>query len=154
CASESTSEFKRLATNYNTVRVKKEFGVALCRQKQETRYRSHLYNMRMKILKTDRLFLRTWGEDDFELARSLWGDPDVMTFLGGPLADEKVLEKMRAEIACFAKHGVQYWPVFETQTNDFAGCCGLRPWAYQPPGGHEIGFHFAKPKWGRGYACE
>jgi len=35
----------------------------------------------MKILSTERLFARTWQEEDFDLARSLWGDPDVMTFL-------------------------------------------------------------------------
>ena len=42
----------------------------------------------MKVLSTDRLYLRTWEENDFGLARGLWGDPDVMTFLGGPLTDD------------------------------------------------------------------
>jgi [ribosomal protein S5]-alanine N-acetyltransferase len=108
----------------------------------------------MKILSTGRLFLRSWEENDFKLARTLWGDAAVMTFLGGPLSDEKVLEKMRAEMACQEKHGVQYWPIFEKDTNDFVGCCGLRPWAYSPPEGHEIGFHLVKTKWGQGYASE
>jgi hypothetical protein len=62
----------------------------------------------MKILTTGRLFLRTWQENDFAMARSLWGDCDVMTFLGGPLSDEKILEKMRAEMACQEKHRLQY----------------------------------------------
>jgi len=108
----------------------------------------------MKILSTDRLFLRSWSENDFPLAQSLWGDADVMTFLGGPLSDEKVREKMRAEITCFEKHGVQYWPIFQKQTDEFVGCCGLRPWAYTPPEGHELGFHLVKTKWGRGLAFE
>jgi [ribosomal protein S5]-alanine N-acetyltransferase len=106
------------------------------------------------ILTTNRLFLRAWEEEDFELARSLWGDPDVMAFLGGPLSDEKVREKMRAEMVCREKHGIQYWPVFEKGTDDFVGCCGLRPWAYAPPEGHELGFHLVKAKWGCGYASE
>jgi RimJ/RimL family protein N-acetyltransferase len=108
----------------------------------------------VNILTTDRLFLRTWQESDFLLARSLWSDPDVMTFLGGPLSDEKVMDKMRAEMACQQKHGVQYWPIFKRGSDDFAGCCGLRPWAYTPPEGHEVGFHLLKAHWGKGYASE
>ena len=108
----------------------------------------------MKILSTDWLYLRTWKDDDFELARSLWSDPDVMTFLGGPLSDEKVRDKMRAEMACYEQHNLQYWLIFENVSDDFVGCCGLRPWAYTPPEGHELGFHLMKSKWGRGYAFE
>jgi RimJ/RimL family protein N-acetyltransferase len=108
----------------------------------------------MKVLGTSRLFLRVWDESDFPLAKRLWGDPEVMTFLGGPLNDAKVLDKMRAEIACFDQHAVQYWPMFETSTGEFVGCCGLRPWAYTPPPGYEIGFHLVKAKWGLGYASE
>jgi len=108
----------------------------------------------MHVLSTDRLVLRTWEENDFALAQSLWGNPDVMAFLGGPLSDEKVQKKMRAEMACLDKHGIQYWPIFEKHTDEFVGCCGLRPWAYTPPAGHELGFHLLKAKWGRGYASE
>jgi RimJ/RimL family protein N-acetyltransferase len=108
----------------------------------------------MKILSTERLYLRVWENDDFNFARRLWGDSDVMTFLGGALSEEKALEKMRAEMACQDKYGVQYWPIFETQGDEFVGCCGLRPWAYTPPPGHELGFHLLKTKWGRGYAFE
>ena len=108
----------------------------------------------MKVLITNRLFLRPWDESDFALAQSLWGDPDVMTYLGGPLSDERVLDKMRAEMRCRDEHGIQYWPIFENETNEFVGCCGLRPWAYSPPEGHELGFHLIKSQWGRSYALE
>jgi len=77
----------------------------------------------MQVLSTDRLVLRIWEESYFAFAKSLWGDPDVMTFLGGPLSEEKVYEKMRAEMACLDKNGIQYWPIFEKQTEEFAGCC-------------------------------
>jgi [ribosomal protein S5]-alanine N-acetyltransferase len=107
-----------------------------------------------RILSTGRLFLRTWEESDLPLAQALWGDPDVMTFLGGPLSPENAQAKIRAEMSCLERSGVQYWPVFETHTNEFVGCCGLRPWAYTPPEGHELGFHLVKAKWGRGYALE
>jgi ribosomal-protein-alanine N-acetyltransferase len=108
----------------------------------------------IEILSTDRLFLRIWQESDLSLAKSLWGDPDVMTFLGGSLTDEKVGDKMRAEMVCREKNGVQYWPVFERQRGEFIGCCGLRPWIYTPPAGYELGFHLLKSKWGHGYGFE
>ncbi|HEY2385184.1 MAG TPA: GNAT family N-acetyltransferase [Terriglobia bacterium] len=108
----------------------------------------------MRILDTGRLYLRTWETSDFPLARSLWADPDVMTFLGGPLSDDRILAKIQSEIVCAEQHGVQYWPIFETRTNDFVGCCGLRPWAYSPPAGHETGFALVKAKWEQGYASE
>jgi ribosomal-protein-alanine N-acetyltransferase len=108
----------------------------------------------MNILTTERLVLRTWEETDLILARSLWGDSDVMTFLGGPLNDDRVREKLKLEMACQELNGIQYWPVFEKQSDDFVGCCGLRPWAYTPPKGHELGFHLIKSKWGNGYAFE
>jgi RimJ/RimL family protein N-acetyltransferase len=108
----------------------------------------------MDILQTKRLWLRTWDSADLELACSLWGDSAVMAFLGGALSREKIQEKLEAEITCQEKNGVQYWPVFEKQTDEFVGCCGLRPWAYSPPAGYELGFHLVESKWGRGYGFE
>jgi ribosomal-protein-alanine N-acetyltransferase len=111
-------------------------------------------NDQMKTLETERLWLRTWAPDDIELACSLWSDADVMALLGGPLSRERVQAKLDMEMACQEKHGVQYWPVFEKHTNEFVGCCGLKPWVHSPRGGHETGFHIVKAKWGRGYAFE
>jgi len=77
-----------------------------------------------------------------------------MTFLGGALTDDRVRDKLNFEMACQEKHGVQYWPFFERTTEEFVGCCGLRPWNYSPPEGHEVGFHLVKTKWGNGYGFE
>jgi [ribosomal protein S5]-alanine N-acetyltransferase len=108
----------------------------------------------MDILETERLWLRTWESSDLELASSLWGDPAVMALLGGPLSSEKIHEKLNAEMSCQQQHGVQYWPLFLKETDEFAGCCGLRPWAYSPPAGHELGFHLLPARWGQRYALE
>jgi len=108
----------------------------------------------MDILHTTRLWLRTWDAADLERGSSLWGDPAVMTFLGGILSREKIQEKLKSEMACQEESGVQYWPICEKQTDEFVGCCGLRPWAYSAPEGHELGFHLLKTKWGHGYAFE
>lgn len=48
---------------------------------------------------------------------------------------------------------VQYWPVFDLQTGELIGCCGLRP--YDPKNRiYEIGFHIKSQHWGKRYAFE
>src|SRR4051812_18011938 len=106
------------------------------------------YSCFMNVRSTERLFFRLWREEDFELARRLWGSEAVMRYLGGPLSDGKVLDRMHVELECHDKHGVQYWPFFESRTNAFVGICGLRPWAYTNENAYETGFALVEEKWG------
>ncbi|MDQ3280189.1 MAG: GNAT family N-acetyltransferase [Acidobacteriota bacterium] len=102
---------------------------------------------------TPRLEFRRWTQDDHALASSLWCDPEVMRFLGGPYTQEEIAARIERELANDAEYGIQYWPLFTRQTNEFAGCCGLKP--YQPEERFlEIGFQFRPPYWGAGYASE
>ncbi|MFP5246624.1 MAG: GNAT family N-acetyltransferase [Thermoanaerobaculia bacterium] len=100
-----------------------------------------------------RLEFRRWQRSDVALASSLWSDPRVMHFLGGPYSHEEVVERIERELANNAAYGVQYWPLFTRDTGTFAGCCGLKP--HEPERAHwEIGFHFRPEFWGAGYATE
>jgi RimJ/RimL family protein N-acetyltransferase len=87
-------------------------------------------------------------------AARLWGDPEVMKFIDrrGGLSGEGLVAKLECEIENERRYGVQYWPVFEGE--EFIGCCGLKPWVHSARGGHELGFHIVREKWGRGYAFE
>lgn len=100
---------------------------------------------------TARLAFRRWSAEDVARAASLWRDPQVMRFLGGPYSHEEVVERLARETANDAAHGIQYWPLFTRDGGAFAGCCGLKPVAGD---GLEIGFHFLPPFWGAGYASE
>ena len=100
---------------------------------------------------TPRIEFRRWHSTEVDLASSLWCDPRVMHYLGGPYTGEEVVERIEREIANDLAHGVQYWPVFIA--NEFAGCCGLKP--HRPEERElEIGFHFRPEFWGAGYASE
>ena len=100
---------------------------------------------------TARVEFRRWSTADAELAASLWGDPRVMRFLGGPYSHDEVVARLAQEEANAAAYGIQYWPVFVDDV--FAGCCGLKP--LEPEHRHlEIGFHFRPEFWGGGYASE
>jgi ribosomal-protein-alanine N-acetyltransferase len=105
------------------------------------------------FLKTSRLGFRPWSVDDYPLAVALWGDIRVTRFIGGPFSEEQIQERLAREIASMSAHHVQYWPVFSLADDDFAGCCGLRP--YKPEERvYELGFHFRPPYWGQGLALE
>ena len=49
------------------------------------------------IFSSDRLGFRLWNEEDFELARSLWGDLAVTRLIDarGQLSDEQVRQKLQ-----------------------------------------------------------
>lgn len=108
----------------------------------------------MKPGDTKRLTFRNWNEDDLEIAKELWGDPDVMELIDarGALNTEQIKRKLADEIALANEHGFQYWPIFRNSNGEFVGCCGLRP--YKEPGVLEIGFQIRTRFWGQGLATE
>lgn len=105
------------------------------------------------FLTTERLGFRHWSQDDFDLARVLWGDIEVTRLIGGPFNDERIREKLSKEIASQSQHGIQYWPIFERESNNFVGCCGLRPYE-KATDTLELGFHLRPCYWGKGIAQE
>jgi predicted GNAT superfamily acetyltransferase len=99
------------------------------------------------FLRTRRLGLREWREADLHLALGLWGDPEVTRLIGGPFSRDQVRERLAREMAS----SLQYWPLFDLQSGEFVGCCGVRP---KQEGMPELGFHIRRVHWGRGYARE
>ena len=100
---------------------------------------------------TARLEFRRWTTEDVALAESLWCDPAVMRFLGGPYSRAEVEARLEKEAANEAAHGIQYWPLFTRDTGEFAGVCGLKPFE---PQRLEIGFQLMPQFWGAGLAYE
>jgi len=103
---------------------------------------------------SERLGFRAWTVNDIDLAKQLWADPQVTRlFSKEPFSDQQIKERLETEIERSNSHGVQYWPIFELSTDEFVGCCGLRP--YRPDERIcELGFHLRPPFWGKGYATE
>jgi ribosomal-protein-alanine N-acetyltransferase len=107
------------------------------------------------ILETPRLLLRTWSLDDAEAAFAVYSDPEVMRFLTG--VTERSVEETRARLAARPMahqqlHGFTLWATVEKETGRLVGACGLK----FLEGGMdiEVGYHFARAAWGRGYATE
>lgn len=104
-------------------------------------------------LKTDRIGFSKWTYEDGALAELLWGNPEVTKFIcaSGVFSKEDIAARLSKEIDNDRKSGVQYWPIFELETNELIGCCGLRPYTETM---YEIGFHLRPEFWGQGYAIE
>lgn len=105
------------------------------------------------FIATHRLGFRRWREADLPLALSLWGNAEVARLIGGPFTPQVVAERLRREMELQDSLGVQYWPIFLRAADQFAGCCGLRPYR-QENGVYEIGFHLLPAVWNKGLAQE
>jgi ribosomal-protein-alanine N-acetyltransferase len=108
---------------------------------------------RAYFLKTDRLGFSHWAEDDLPLATTLWGDPKVSSFIGGPFSADEVRTRLRKEIEWMRTNKVQYWPTFLLRNHQFAGCAGLRPYKHEEQV-LEMGVHLRPEYWGQGLAQE
>jgi [ribosomal protein S5]-alanine N-acetyltransferase len=105
------------------------------------------------FLLTNRLGFGHWSEGDLPLALELWGDPGVSSLIGGPFTESEIGARLNRERNMLIDHQVQYWPVFLLQSDDFAGCAGLRP--YKGDGRiFEMGVHLKQSYQGQGLAQE
>lgn len=105
------------------------------------------------FLKTERIGFSIWTSNDTELAKVLWGEPEVTKYIcaNGIFSKEDIIKRLNTEILNEVVYQVQYWPIFELTTNDLIGCCGLMPHENST---YEIGFHLRPKFWGQGYALE
>jgi len=111
--------------------------------------------MREYFLKSERLGFSVWTEDDLDLARSLWGSPDVTKFIcaTGVFSDEDIKARLSLEISNYEKYGVQYYPLFDLESGEFAGVGGFRPYDLDK-NIYEMGIHLRKPFQRGGYGTE
>jgi len=105
------------------------------------------------FLKSARLGFREWTEGDLPLATQLWGDPEATARIGGPFTREMIRARLEKEIAQGREFGLQYWPVFLLEGNEFAGCAGVRPYKMEERV-LELGAHLRRKFWGQGMATE
>ena len=108
----------------------------------------------MKILETERLILRSQQPEDSETIIKMFGDPEVMRFIG----DGNVIPRNIAEGSITRwndyerKHGFANWAIVRKEDNKFLGKCGFN---YLPDNSDiELAYMLDEPYWGKGYATE
>ncbi|WP_334160625.1 GNAT family N-acetyltransferase [Phenylobacterium sp.] len=103
------------------------------------------------VLETDRLVLRPFTPDDYELLADLHSDPEVQRYIGGPWPREAIQGRLDAYVADQAKYGFSKWKA-HLRDGTFVGRCGVSYWARK--GEFELGYSFRRIAWGRGLATE
>lgn len=111
--------------------------------------------MRKYFLKSDRIGFSLWTGNDLAFAMKLWGEPEVTHFIcaSGKFSIRNIEERLQVEIENYKNNNVQYFPIFELESGDLLGCCGLRP-CVDEKDAFELGFHLRKEYWHQGYAFE
>ena len=108
------------------------------------------------ILRTQRLILRPWRDEDVSLFAALNTDPEVMAEMGGPRnpADSEAAARRIREH--FDAHGYGAWAAELPGVASFIGFIGLAIPGFEAffTPCVEIGWRLARAYWGQGYASE
>jgi len=109
----------------------------------------------MIFVETERLLFRSHeAKDEAEFVR-MQTDPEVRRYVGGQERGwslEKAQYRFRNEY--LGRPTVRYglWATILKEEEKYIGCCGLR--AAQAEKEAHLGFYFARPYWGQGFASE
>lgn len=110
-------------------------------------------NLTKPILETERLWLREFTENDFDLVYNLNQEPAVMRYIGPVKNKEEARKDLNKYLAYYKQHpGYGYWATFENQTDQFVGWFLLK--ILEETGENEIGYRLKKEFWGQGLATE
>ncbi len=108
----------------------------------------------MTTIRTDRLILRPWRDDDVAPWAAMNADPAVRQFWPDLLTPSRAAEQVDAIAGDLERRGWGWWAVEVAATGRFAGMAGLDPIDDAPFDGVETGWRLARDAWGHGYATE
>lgn len=105
-------------------------------------------------IRTDRLVLRGWREDDEVPFALLNADPEVSRFITGrPMTPEETAVFVDRIELHWEQRGYGLWAAEDAGSGDFLGYVGLSHHRWYPDD-VEIGWRLARASWGRGLATE
>jgi 3-dehydroquinate dehydratase/shikimate dehydrogenase len=110
-------------------------------------------------IRTERLILRPWQEDDLEPFAQLNADPRVREYFPGVLSRQESNAFVKLMSDHIQRYGWGLWAASLIQTGEFIGFIGLQNVDFQAPFNKlspavEIGWRLAFNHWGKGYATE
>ncbi len=108
--------------------------------------------MKNYFIKTEHLGFSTWHKDDINYATELWTNKDVIKYIAAnkTYSQTQIAAKLEFEVRNLQLKKVQFWPIFELESLNFIGVCGIRP----IKGNYEVGIQLLPSYWNKGYATE
>lgn len=104
-------------------------------------------------VQTDRLLLRQFEESDIESFARIYGDSEVMRYMGnGVKSPAEAAKSIYRKMSHWTDHGYGLWCVVESASNRVIGHAGLG--FLSPLQRTEVAYLIDRPFWGRGYATE
>ncbi len=108
----------------------------------------------MKIIETERLYLRELTLDDKKDLMKVLSDPESMKFYPHPFSEEEVEGWIQWNIQNYQKYKHGLWAVILKEGEVFIGDCGITMQNIGNEVVPEIGFHIIKEYCNKGYATE
>jgi ribosomal-protein-alanine N-acetyltransferase len=110
----------------------------------------------MHELRTSRLLLRQWREDDLAPYQAINADPQVMEFFPRPFTPEETRAQVERFSAALAADGPGIFAAERRSDATFIGFIGLAVPQFEAPFTPcvEIGWRLATHAWGKGLATE
>lgn len=108
------------------------------------------------IIKTERLGLRPWHDDDIPLMTAINQDKDVMRFFPALSTEQETHEFVKRMQTHYEQYGFCYFAVDRLDTGGFIGFIGLLHQTFES---HftpcvDIGWRIKKEEWNKGFATE
>jgi 3-dehydroquinate dehydratase/shikimate dehydrogenase len=110
------------------------------------------------MLKTERLLLRAWKDEDSAPYAEMNADPRVREFFPSVLNGGQSDDEMRHIQSVYERDGFTFFAAELLASREFIGFVGIVTMTFAVPGvtqpAVEIGWRLAPRFWGRGYATE
>lgn len=103
-------------------------------------------------LRSERLLVRPFQESDAPAAHAVYGDAEVMRFVGDgrPATFRETVQMIEDYRRHQRQHGFAFWAVLTADSGELIGDAGVEVTAH----GVELGYTLGRPWWGQGLATE
>lgn len=108
----------------------------------------------MKIIETERLYLRELQIDDKKDLMKVLSNPESMEFYSNPFSEEEVERWIQWNIDNYKKYKHGLWAIILKDHEVFIGDCGITMQNIGDETVPEIGFHIIKEYCNNGFATE
>jgi ribosomal-protein-alanine N-acetyltransferase len=106
------------------------------------------------VIRTERLLLRRWRDEDRDSFAAMNADPAVMEHMQGLMTRERCDAFIDKIEAWWDEHGWGLWAIEVPGVAPFVGYVGLWPAYYLPGDPVEVGWRMIREHWGHGYVTE